>query len=398
MPEVNIGLVGHVAHGKTSLVEAISGKRTLTHSEELKRGITIRLGYADASFYKCLNCGRYSTSPKCPFCFSDTELQRTVSFIDAPGHETLMATVLTGASLMNGAILIIAANEKCPQPQTKEHLKALELIGIKNVVVAQTKIDLVSEEQALNNYRQIKDFLQGTILENSPIIPVSSPYRINIDVMIEAIEKFIPTPKHDEAKDLRMFVARSFDINKPGTECDKLVGGVLGGAIVQGKLKLGDEIEIRPGVKIKEKYQTLFSKVVGLQKAKIDLEEAGPGGLLGVLTELDPFLTKSDLLVGNLVGHPGKLPEVLKSLEMEMTLLERIVGSEDLKEMPPIKQNESLMINVGTARSIGNVVEVKKNRVKLDLKIPICVEKNSKIVVSRQILGRWRLVGYGVLL
>ncbi|MEM5829442.1 MAG: translation initiation factor IF-2 subunit gamma [Candidatus Aenigmatarchaeota archaeon] len=397
MPEVNIGLVGHVAHGKSTLVEAISGKRTLTHSEELKRGITIRLGYADTSFYKCLNCGRYSTSSKCPFCFSDTELQRTVSFIDAPGHETLMATVLTGASIMDGAILVIAANEKCPQPQTKEHLKALEIIGIKNVVVVQTKIDLVSEEQALNNYQQIKDFLKDTILENSPIIPVSSPYKINIDAVIEAIEKFIPTPKRDETKELRMLVARSFDINKPGTEPEKLVGGVLGGAIVQGKLKLEDEIEIRPGVKIKEKYQPLVTKVVGLQKAKRDLEEAGPGGLLGALTELDPFLTKSDLLVGNLVGHPGKLPEVLKSLEMEITLLERVVGSKDLEEMSPIKQNENLMINAGTARSIGSVVEVKKNRVRLDLKIPICVEKNNKIVVSRQIGGRWCLVGYGVL-
>ncbi|MEM5878942.1 MAG: GTP-binding protein, partial [Candidatus Aenigmatarchaeota archaeon] len=177
IPEVNIGLVGHVAHGKTSLVEAISGKRTLTHSEELKRGITIRLGYADASFYKCLSCGRYSTSSKCPFCFSDTELQRTVSFIDAPGHETLMATVLTGAALMDGAILVIAANEKCPQPQTREHLKALELIGIKNVIIVQTKIDLVSEEEALKNYQQIKDFVKGTTLENSPVIPVSSQHR-----------------------------------------------------------------------------------------------------------------------------------------------------------------------------------------------------------------------------
>lgn len=397
IPEVNIGLVGHVAHGKTSLVEAISGKRTLTHSEELKRGITIRLGYADASFYKCLSCGRYSTSQKCPFCFSDTELQRTVSFIDAPGHETLMATVLTGAALMDGAILVIAANEKCPQPQTREHLKALELIGIKNVIIVQTKIDLVSEEEALKNYEQIKDFVKDTNLENSPVIPISSLQKINIDAVIEAIEKFIPTPKRDETKELRMLVARSFDINKPGTEPEKLVGGVLGGAVVQGKLKLGDEIEIRPGVKIKEKYQPIFSKVVGLQKAKMNLEEAGPGGLLGVLTELDPFLTKSDSLVGNLVGHPGKLPEVMYSLEMEVNLLERIVGLEDLKEMSPIKQNEVLMINVGTARSVGVVKEIKKNRIQLELKIPVCVEKENKVVISRQIAGRWRLVGFGQL-
>jgi translation initiation factor 2 subunit 3 len=114
IPEANIGLVGHVAHGKTTIVQAITGKLTLTHSEELKRGITIRLGYADVRIYKCTKCGKYCTSERCPYCFSDCEIQRTVSFVDAPGHETLMATVLTGAALMDGAILVIAANEPCP--------------------------------------------------------------------------------------------------------------------------------------------------------------------------------------------------------------------------------------------------------------------------------------------
>jgi translation initiation factor 2 subunit 3 len=396
IPEINIGMLGHVSHGKTSIVEAISGKSTLTHSEELRRGITIRLGYADASIYKCLKCGKYSTTPKCPYCFSDTELQRTVSFIDAPGHETLMATVLTGASLMDGAILVIAANEKCPQPQTREHLAVLEVIGIKNVIIVQSKIDLVSEEEAVKNYKQIKDFVKGTVLENSPIIPISSQQRVNIDAVLEAIEKFIPTPKRDETKDLRMFVARSFDINKPGTELNNLVGGVLGGAVIQGKVRISDEIEIRPGARIDNRYVPLFSKVVGIQKAKRNLQEAGPGGLIGVMTELDPFLTKSDSLVGNVVGSPGKLPETKDELMVEMSLLERAVFSEDLKNIPLIKLNENLLINVGTARSLVTVTEMKKNRISLKLKIPICVEKNDRIVISRQVAGKWHLVGFGV--
>ena len=158
IPEINIGMVGHVAHGKTSIVEALTGKLTLTHSEELRRGITIRLGYADVTFYKCKN-GHYSATEKCPVCFSDCEILRTVSFIDAPGRETLMATVLTGAALMDGAILVIVANEKCPQPQTREHLAALEVGGIKNALIVQSKIDLVSEEQALKNYQEIKEFV-----------------------------------------------------------------------------------------------------------------------------------------------------------------------------------------------------------------------------------------------
>lgn len=388
-------MVGHVAHGKTTLVDALTGKLTLTHSEELKRGITIRLGYADVTIYKCIKCEKYSTSKKCPYCFSETQIQRTISFVDAPGHETLMATVLTGAALMDGALLIIAANEKCPQPQTREHLTALDVVGIKNVIIVQNKIDLVSEEKALENYNQIKNFIKGSVIENSPIIPVSAQQRINIDVVLEAIEQNIPTPKRDFEKDNKMLIARSFDINKPGTDPKKLTGGVIGGSIIQGKLRLGQEIEIRPGVKIKERYEPLFTEIVGLQKTKLDLEEAGPGGLLGLLTKLDPSITKSDSLVGNIVGLPGKLPETRDSLNLEIKLLERVVGTEELSSVTPIKINENLLINAYTARSIGTVTSIKKERIELKLKIPVCVEKKERIVISRQISGRWRLIGFG---
>ncbi len=397
IPEVNIGMVGHVSHGKTTLTESLTGKVTLTHSEELKRGITIRLGYADATIYKCLSCGKYSSSIKCPYCFSDAEIQRTVSFVDAPGHETLMATVLTGASLMDGAILVIAANERCPQPQTREHLTALEVVGIKNVIIVQNKIDLVPEDKALENYNQIKELVSGTILENSPIIPVSAQQRINIDVVLDAIENLIPTPEREEGNPL-MYVARSFDVNKPGTEIKKLMGGILGGGIVKGKLKIGDEIEIMPGIITDNGYRTLSTTVEGLQKAGMDLEEAVAGGLLGILTKLDPCLTKSDSLVGNIVGLPGKLPEVRNSLSLEIKLLERVVGSKELSTVEPVKLNEVLMINVGTARSVGTVTSIKKNRVELKLKIPVCFEENERIVLSRNIAGRWRLIGYGNLL
>jgi len=354
------------------------------------------LGYADATFYKCTKCGNYSTSQKCPYCFSDCEILRTVSFVDVPGHETLMATVLTGASIMDGAILVIAANQKCPQPQTREHLKALEIVGIRNVIIVQNKIDLVTKERALENYREIKEFIKGSIIEDAPIIPVSAQQRINISAVIEAIEKFIPTPKRDESKELKMLVARSFDINKPGTKVKDLKGGVLGGAIVQGKIRLDDEIEIRPGVKRNEKYESLFTTVKGLQKAGLDLEEAGPGGLLGVLTELDPSLTKSDALVGNVVGFPGKLPEVLEDLRLEVNFLERVVGLKEIQSLEPIKVNETLLINAGTSRSLANVKNVRKDEIELNLKIPVCVEKGEKVVISRQIAGRWRLIGFGI--
>ncbi len=396
----------YVAHGKTTLVEALTGKLTLTHSEELKRGITIRLGYADMRIYKCKNCKKYTTSEKCPYCFGDAELQRTVSFIDAPGHETLMATVLTGTSLMDGAILIIAANERCPQPQTREHLTALEVVGIKNVIIVQSKIDLVDEKEAKKNYKEIKTFVKGTIIENAPIIPVSAQKRINIEFVLEAIEKIIPqhileTAERADEREPRMLVARSFDVNKPGTKPKKIVGGVLGGSIVSGKLKVGDEIEIRPGARIKGAYKPLFTKITGLQKAGINLNEAGPGGLLGVMTELDPSLTKSDALVGNIVGFPGKLPEVKNEIDIEIALMKRVVGMEDMTTIQPLKIGENLMVNVGTGRSVGLIKSIKKDKgrnvARLELKIPLCVEKGERIVISRQISGRWRLIGYGII-
>jgi translation initiation factor 2 subunit 3 len=361
----------------------------------LKRGITIRLGYADATFYKCPKCETYSTSKKCPKCFETTKIQRTVSFVDAPGHESLMATVLTGSALIDGALLVIAANEKCPMPQTREHLKALELVGIKNIIVVQNKIDLVDEKRVKENYDEIKNFLKGTIAENSPIIPISAQQRINIEYVIQAIEEFIPTPERDPDKDPKVLVARSFDINKPGTEPSKLVGGVLGGSIVEGKLKVGDEIEIRPGVKVGDKYKPMFTRVVSLQKAGINLKEAGPGGLVGILTELDPYLTKADSLAGNILGLVGKLPPVVYKLRIYAHLLERLIGTKEMQEVKPLKLNETLMINAGTGRSVGIITSMKKGYVEIELKIPLCVEKGERVVLSRQVMGRWRLIGYG---
>jgi len=391
IPEANIGLVGHVAHGKTTLTQALTGKLTLTHSEELKRGITIRLGYADATIYKKSD-GTYANSPD-----GGAEAVRTVSFVDAPGHETLMATVLSGASLMDGAILMVSAVEKCPQPQTREHLAALEVVGIKNVIVVQNKIDLVTPERAMESHREIKSFLKGSLLENAPIIPVSAQHRINIDAVFAALEQFVPTPARDSSKEPKMLVARSFDINRPGTDIPKLSGGVLGGAIVQGELSVGDEVEVRPGVKIGNRYVSLTTKITGLKKAGTDLPKAGPGGLMGLMTSLDPYITKSDSLVGNVIGLPGKLPEVRDNLILKVSMLKRVVGSEDFSDTKPIRPEENLLLNVGTARSVGEVTATKKENVEMRLKIPIVANAGERVVISRMVGGRWRLVGYGII-
>jgi translation initiation factor 2 subunit 3 len=398
LPEVNIGLVGHVDHGKTSLTQALTGKWTDTHSEELKRGITIRLGYADATFYKCPKCkdsNSYSTTEKCIKCFSDCKPERTVSFVDAPGHETLMATVLSGTALMDGALLVISASEKCPQPQTREHLTALNIVGIDKIVVVQNKIDLVTEEEAMKNYREIREFLKGSVAKDAPIIPVSALQNINIDALIGAIEKTIPTPKRDVKRPPRMLIARSFDINRPGTPIKKLRGGVLGGSLIEGMLRVGDEVEIRPGIKIGERFEPVKTKITGLQKSMTDIEEAEPGGLLGVSTKLDPYLAKSDTLSGNVMGFPDRMPETLSRFTISLNLLERIVGSKEELKVEPVKTGDVLMITYGTTRTIATVTSARERNIEVDLKIPICALENSRIAISRQVSGRWRLIGWG---
>ena len=391
-------MVGHVDHGKTSIVEKVSGIWTDTHSEELKRGITIRLGYANVSIYYCKKCKQYITKEKCETCKSKPEFQRILSFVDAPGHETLMATMLSGAAIMDAAILLVAANEPCPQPQTKEHLMALEIIGVKNIIIVQNKIDLVTKEQALKNYKEIKLFIKGTFAEKAPIIPVSAQKNINIDTLIKTIQKEFKTPKRDNKKTPLFFIARSFDINKPGSEIKELKGGVIGGSLKQGILNTGDKIEIKPGLKIEEHKKTtwipIITEINGLMSGNQKLEQANPGGSIAILTNLDPAIVKSDNLTGNIVGLVNKTPPVHYELKLKPTLLKRVVGAKSELEVEPIKKSETLMLNVNSSATIGPVTELHKNLIKVNLKIPVCANKEDRVTISRLIGSRWRLIGY----
>ncbi|MEK6907111.1 MAG: translation initiation factor IF-2 subunit gamma, partial [Nanoarchaeota archaeon] len=314
------------------------------------------------------------------------------------GHETLMATMLSGASIMDGALLLIAANEKCPQPQTKEHLTALEIIGVKQIIIVQNKIDLVTKEEALANYKQIKEFVKGTIAENALIIPISAQHNVNIDTLIKTIEDIIKTPKRDEIKDPLFFIARSFDINKPGTDIEDLKGGVLGGALKQGILKLNQEIEMRPGLEKEFQgrvtWEPIFAVIENLMSGGESVKELHPGGSAGILTKLDPRLIKADSLTGNLVGLKGKLPNVFNEFMLKQHLLKRVVGAKDELVVEPIKKGEILMLNVNSAATVGTVVELKKDLIHVKLKVPVCCNLTDRITISRRIGTRWRLIGY----
>ena len=403
-PEINIGTIGHVDHGKTTLVQALTGTWASRHSEELRRGITIKLGYADTAIYKCPNCEEphcYCVTKECPACGGEAELQRRVSFVDAPGHEILMATMLSGAAVMDGAILVIAADEQCPQPQTREHLAAIEAVGLKNLIIVQNKIDLVSREKALKNYDEIRKFVKGSIAEDAPIIPVSAQQIVNIDLLIQGMQKYLPTPTRDPDLPPRMHIIRSFDVNKPGTAIDDMVGGVIGGSITQGRFEMGDEVDIKPGLPTRQKnrlrMRELVTEITSLHVGGTAVDEAIPGGLAGVGTMLDPSITKSDGLVGSLVGKPGTLPPVLEELRLDYELFDNVVGSRERKKVAKIAKGEKLLLNVGTAKTMGDVTDVKKSEMETKLSIPVCAEPGDRVAISRRISGRWRLIGVGTM-
>jgi translation initiation factor 2 subunit 3 len=401
-PEVNIGLVGHVDHGKTTLVQALSGQWTDQHSEEMKRGISIRLGYADATFRRCPGVDgpeRYTVEAECPDG-SASEPVRTVSFVDAPGHETLMATMLSGAAIMDGAVLVVSASEPVPQAQTEEHLMALDIIGIDNIVVAQNKIDLVDREQARESYERIQEFVAGTVAEDAPIVPISAQQGVNTDLLIDAVEREVPTPDRDPDADPQMLVARSFDINRPGTTWEDLVGGVLGGSLVEGQLEVGAELELRPGREVEEggqsEWRPVRTEVRSLQAGGESVDVATPGGLLGAGTGLDPSITKGDALAGQVAGTPGTLPPVHEAFTMDVDLLDRVVG-EDGGEVERISTGEPLMLTVGTATTVGSVTSARGGECEVALKRPVCADPGVKIAINRRVGARWRLIGYGTL-
>ena len=400
-PCVNIGTAGHVDHGKTTLVESITGVWTSGHSEELRRGITIKVGYADAAFYKCKNCPppiRYSTQPECKNCGQKSEFERVVSFVDSPGHESLMANMLSGAALMDGAILVTAANEKVPQPQTREHLLALQTLGIQQIVLVQNKVDLVSYEETIENYKEIKNFVKRSVADTAPIIPVSAQHKLNIDALIEAIQINIKTPDRSKNSEPLMHVLRSFDINKPGLPIGEVKGGVIGGSLIQGDFETGDEIEIRPGLydEKKGKYEPIMSKISSLGTGAGIVQVVKPGGLVALGTTLDPYIVKSDSLIGSLVGLPNSLPPDIYEVTIELNLFETAVGTQELVKVDPIKIKESLRLNIGTAATLGTVTHLKDHTVEIKLKKPVCMVSNNRVAISRRIADRWRLIGSGI--
>ncbi len=397
--ELNIGTLGHVDHGKTTLTAALTHMWTDKHSESIKRSMTIKLGYADATIRKCHSSSIYpfTTDTKCPDGSTPTEILRKISLLDAPGHETLMATAIAGSNIIDAALFVISAAEPCPMPQTREHLMLINALGIKDVIIVQTKIDVVGKEKAKKHYEQIKQFIKGSKISEAPIIPVMANKNINIDALLDEILR-IKIPERDLEADPILYIARSFDVNKPGTPIKDLVGGVIGGSVIRGRFKLGDKVAIRPGINTakdkqkRENFAELVTKIESLAAGSERLESAMPGGLIAVGTTIDPSMTKADGLVGQIMGHVGKLPDSSNTITINYTSLER----NDLPKQA-FKADEIVLLGIGTGTVVGFVTKVKKNKLEIGTKHTVCVDKAEKVSVLRNYGQRWKLSGFGTL-
>lgn len=207
--------------------------------------------------------------------------------------------------------------------------------------------------------------MQGTVAHNAPIIPISAQLGYNIEAVVDYLCR-IPIPMRDFVAPPQMIIIRSFNVNKPGEDAETLKGGVAGGTLLKGVLEVGDKVCIRPGLITKNsktgdvQWKEIESQITSLKADNNHLMYAVPGGLIGVGLKIDPSVTKSDEIVGQIIGHPGQMPDVLSEIEVAHYLLKRLLGvkasaqsreegqKSSAAKVSSLKVDETLMINVGS--------------------------------------------------
>ncbi len=379
-PWLNICILGHVSHGKSTLIKAISGISTQKHSKEKERGCTLKLGYANSKIYQLLD----TITTKVSEIDLNSPLLKTtnISFVDCPGHEMLMRVSLSGTSVVDAMILIISANEVCPQPQTLEHFIALDAVmkqkTFPNIIIVQNKIDLVTKERAFENLNEIKELIEGSVAENAPIIPISAQFGLNIDQVLKQLVLFKSQPVKCTDK-FRMNILRSFDINKPGTDIKTINGGVIGGSIQSGQLNPGDTIYISPG-----HDNPLQTKVVSIFSEKTELSTASYGGLISLQTTLDPNLTINDRLVGNLISKEP-IP-MFDKLYLNCKWLRSVKVK--------IEGGTELVLNIHSVTVLANIVnKVNRSNIEVKLERTIACDYTDLVFISMAVKSKQSLCG-----
>ncbi len=398
-PIFNIGSIGHVAHGKSTLVRSITGTRTQKHSDEQERNITINIGYANAKIFKD-QFGNLHTTPSKKetlkdFEGNDMQLVGHISFVDVPGHEAFMSNMISGSAVMNACILVIASNENIPQPQTYEHFEAVKNVDVDKFLILQNKMDLIDESNNNKVIKDIKHFVSNTIAEDAPIIPSSIQNDINREEILSHLlhlsnDENIRELNDKANKDSHMIVIRSFDINRQNTPYEVLNGGVVGGSLMNGTLKTGDFVELRPGYIMGNKYRPIYGQIKSLQSDAKKLDYALPGGLIGVCLDIDPSIAKNNGMVGQILGHVGKLPEVYNDIVINY---EEINRHDNFSEK--FKQNEEVLLSINSMNIKANVTSTKKQKLGFKLSKPVCIFNDQKIAIFKLNGIKWVLYATG---
>ena len=398
-PILNIGTIGSVSNGKTTLVKALSGTNTIRHSNEKKRNITIKAGYANMKVWLKPD-GSFDTTNS-EDTIDDAKLVHHISFVDCPGHQELILTMMNSVSLMKGVIVVISAAESISNnPQLVQHLTAAKISGLdKRLIVIFNKLDLITREKAIERKEELDELLTKLNIKPQYIIPTALNKKIGLLNVVKAIMEVFPSELYDsclnETTEFR--ITRSFDINKPGTNWNEMSGGIFGGSLLTGSIKLGDEIEIRPGQYAKKKDGSfnvipITSIVNSIQTDKINIDILYPGGLTAIGSDIDPYYCKDDKLTGAVVGIKGTLPPVYQEIVINITICNDF-GSNWIP-----KCNDIVYLQIGNVNTEALLVDIKDIDFKFKLSKPVCISDDSLIIICRNINNIIVIVGFSRLL
>lgn len=339
MKQIILGTAGHIDHGKTTLIKALTGTDTDRLKEEKLRGITIELGFASI----------------------DLPNGQHVGIVDVPGHEKFVKNMVAGATGIDLVVMVIAADEGVMQ-QTREHMEICTLLDIKHGFIALTKVDLVDEEWLELVMDDLNDFTRGTFLEDAPVVPVSSTTGKGIPEFIEILDKLcMDIPQRQQSSLFRLPVDRVFSMKGFGT--------VITGTLTSGKVKVGETIMVYPS--------GIVSKVRGIQVHGKAVEEAFAGMRTAINFQgLDKeFVNRGDILAN---------PEILKTSHLIDANLHYLESN-----LKRIKNRTRVRFHTGTSEVIGNLIPLEDEEispgetklVQLRLDSPVNCVKDDKFVI-----------------
>ncbi len=407
-PIINIGCLGSVSDGKSTLVEKLTGTKTQRHSTEKTRNITKNQGYANMKIWSDTSedgSTIYHTTDTHPTEYKnengkDCPLANHVSFVDCPGHQELIKVMLSSIALMDGAVVVVAVNDKAPseKPQLIQHLAAIKLGRIDKIIVCLNKIDLVSKDLLLQRKQELDVMLEQYNIRPYAVIPTCFNKMIGMKYVLKAMmELFNPSNFTERDSKSPIFrISRSFDINKPGTNWTDITGGVIGGSLMSGKIRSGDEIEIRPGMLMgkqpgKISCKPIKTTVFSIKTDTTELDEICPGGLIGIRTDADPVYCKANYLTGNIAGLVGTLPNVYLEIAVDVSMVTMFGYTWE----PKVK--DLVSVQIGTHMADASVKSIG-DKIVLTFSSPVCIPDNQHIIICRTIDSILRIVAEGCVL